>query len=327
MNRSFLFPALAVIALICLGLLLAPQAFAFPEIYIVNTTFDANTGADDAFPGDGQCETAVGNGFCTLRAAIEETNAHAGSDGIFFDIPTTDPFYNNGTWTINLVKALPDVSDGVNITGPGVDKLVINGGNAFRVLNITSTGIVNLSHLTIANGNAASSNGGGIQNANTGTMNLTGCILSQNAAKNGGGIYNASTGTVNLNNSTLSGNSALGPSQVPLGGGIYNTSGTINVTNSTLISNVALRTSGSQAFGSGGGIYNAVNGKLNVFSSTFSDNSAAIAANINSTSGGGGAIANDAGTFGNTGAMNITNSTFYGNSGGSGGAIFKTGGF
>jgi hypothetical protein len=43
-------------------------ATAFPEIISVNTTFDATSGADDAFPGDGQCETAVGDGVCTLRA-------------------------------------------------------------------------------------------------------------------------------------------------------------------------------------------------------------------------------------------------------------------
>src|SRR4029077_336828 len=53
------------------------QQAAFPVIIGVNTTFDATSGADDAFPGDGQCETAVGNGVCTLRAAVEEANAHA----------------------------------------------------------------------------------------------------------------------------------------------------------------------------------------------------------------------------------------------------------
>src|SRR5437868_1782354 len=92
-----------------------PQQASFPEIFVVNSTGDG----DDAFPGDGQCETAVGNGVCTLRAAIEEANAHAGGDGIFFSIPTSDPAYNNGRWTISLTKALPDISDAVNINAPG----------------------------------------------------------------------------------------------------------------------------------------------------------------------------------------------------------------
>src|SRR5437868_10366420 len=103
------------------------QQAPFPEIFVVNSTGDG----DDAFPGDGQCETAVGNGVCTLRAAIEETNAHAGGDGIFFSIPTTDPGYSNGTWTIVLTKALPDISDAVNINGPGANNLTLNAGGHF----------------------------------------------------------------------------------------------------------------------------------------------------------------------------------------------------
>jgi hypothetical protein len=335
MKTLSLFRSLTGVALFCAGALTlcatigveTPQQAAFPEIFVVNTTFDATTGADDAFPGDGQCETAVNNGVCTLRAAIEETNAHAGSDGIFFDIPTTDPGYSNGTWTINLSKALPDISDAVNISGPGADKLTINGGNAFRVFNVTTTGTVSFSHLSIANGNAVSNNGGGIQNASIGTVNVTNCTLSGNAANNGGGIYNATTGTVNVSNSTLSDNSANGPSQLPSGGGIYNPSGTITVTDSTLINNRALRISGSQSFGSGGGIYNDVNGKLNVVGSTFSSNSAGVAPNINIASGGGGGIANFPGSFGNSTTMNITNSTFSGNASPGGGAIFTNGAF
>ena len=308
------------------------QQAAFPVIIVVNTTFDAISGADDAFPGDGQCETAVGNGVCTLRAAIEEANAHAGGDGIFFSIPATDPGYSNGIWTINLSKALPDISDSVNISGPGADKLTISAGGVFRVFNVTSTGTVSLSRLTIANGNAAGSNGGGIQNVNTGTINVTACTLSGNASDNGGGIYNVTAGTVNVSNSTLSGNSAHGnsannPGEQPGGGGIYNSSGTVAVTDSTLINNRALRTSGSQAFGEGGGIFNDANGKLQVVSSTFSGNSAGVAPNFTVSSGGGGGIANFSGSFGNTGAMNVTNSTFSGNSSAGGGAIFTNGNF
>src|SRR5437588_3477778 len=93
------------------------QQAPFPEIFVVNSTGDG----DDAFPGDGQCETAVGNGVCTLRAAIEEANAHAGNDGIYFGIPTTDPGYSNGRWTISLTRTLPNISEGVNINGPGSD--------------------------------------------------------------------------------------------------------------------------------------------------------------------------------------------------------------
>src|SRR5881394_2119685 len=120
------------------------QQAAFPEIFVVNSTGDG----DDAFPGDGQCETAVGNGVCTLRAAIEEANAHAGGDGISFSIPTSDPGYSNGMWTINLSRALPDISDSVNINGPGANMLTLNGGShLLRFFNVTTSGTVNLSGL------------------------------------------------------------------------------------------------------------------------------------------------------------------------------------
>src|SRR5436190_21358519 len=118
-THFFLFRPLAAAALLlaaavalcaATGVDTAQQA-PFPEIFVVNSTGDG----DDAFPGDGQCETAVGNGVCTLRAAIEEANAHAGADGIFFSIPTTDPGYSNGIWTI-FTNALPGISDSVNIT-------------------------------------------------------------------------------------------------------------------------------------------------------------------------------------------------------------------
>src|SRR5205807_522698 len=115
------------------------QQAPFPEIFVVNSTGDGN----DAFPGDGNCETQVGNGVCTLRAAIEETNAHPGGDGIFFSIPTTDPGYSNGMWTINLSKALPDITDSVNINGPGANKFTLNaGGHLLRFFNVTTSGTV-----------------------------------------------------------------------------------------------------------------------------------------------------------------------------------------
>src|SRR4030095_12661084 len=46
--------------------------------------FTVNSPSDgwDANPGNGVCETMLGNGICTLRAAIQETNALAGDDTI-----------------------------------------------------------------------------------------------------------------------------------------------------------------------------------------------------------------------------------------------------
>jgi len=267
------------------------QQASFPEIFVVNSTGDG----DDAFPGDGQCETAVGNGVCTLRAAIEEANAHAGSDGIFFSIPTSDPGYSNGVWTI-LPNVLPSISDSVNITGPGADKLIIWNltTQQLPILNVTTSGTVNISSLTLGSivGQAPSS-GSGIQNSNSGTVNVTNCRFINNLVSSssdtpakGAGIYNNS-GTVHVTSSTFSFNRADSLFQSH-GAGIYNNTGNVSVVNSTLNNNNA---------DAGGGIFNE-NGVVSVTGCTFHDNGVSYY---------GGGITSFAGT------VNVTNSTFYAN--------------
>lgn len=300
----------------------AVQQVGFPVIIGVNTTFDATSGADDAFPGDGQCETAVGNGVCTLRAAIEEANAHAGSDGIFFDIPTSDSGYSNGTWTIKLSKALPNITDSVNINGPGAGQLIVfnNIQNVVRIFDVTTTGAVNISGLTISGGSIQNGNGAGIQNASTGTVNITNCTLTNNEclfgasfpSGLGGAIYNATTGTVNITSSLLTGNSATDS-----GGAIFNSSGTVTIATSALRDNTTSITynSGRTLIG-GGGIFSG--GTLTVTNSTITNNSSV----------------NGGGIFINGPTTNITGTTVSGNFAdayadnldGSGGGIYVHGG-
>src|SRR5438552_3778544 len=171
-----------------------------------------STGDSDIVPPNGTvCDD--GTGHCTLRAAIEAANNTSGTDDtITFNIPTTDPGYNPapGQWTINLTRALPDLSSNIDIEGLGADKLIVRrdtGGN-YRIFNVTTMGTLSLSGLTITNGKSA--DGAGISNL-TGTVNVTNCTLSGNfadlgAADHGGaGIANFS-GTVNVSNCTITGN-------------------------------------------------------------------------------------------------------------------------
>lgn len=67
----------------------------------------------DASPGDGICDSAptVRGEQCTLRAAIEETNALPGSDAIRFAIPGT------GVHTIKPASELPTVTGPLEING------------------------------------------------------------------------------------------------------------------------------------------------------------------------------------------------------------------
>jgi hypothetical protein len=261
-----------------------------------------------------------GTGHCTLRAAIQASNGHAGVDGIVFNIPTAG---NNcdasGNCTINLGAALPDLSDAVTISGPGPDKLTVkrstvSGTPQFRIFNVTTTGTVSFSGLTIANGSPVG-NGGGIQNVNAGTVNVTNSTLSGNKALSssnnstfvGGGISNNSTGTINVTNSTLTNNfataSGTNGTNSPSGGGIFN-AGTVNIINSTLDGN---RAETSDASASGGGIYNA--GTVNLTNSTLLNNGTGFVdgQSLNFVNASGGGIFND------TGTVNVTNSTLSGN--------------
>ncbi len=66
---------------------------------------DSSADTGDASPGDGVCDD--GSGHCTLRAAIEEANAHAGGDAIRF----------SSDISISPATPLPAITDAVSIDG------------------------------------------------------------------------------------------------------------------------------------------------------------------------------------------------------------------
>jgi len=115
------------------------QAPAFGVLFVVNSTGDDG----DAAPGNGVCETATGNRICTLRAAIEEVVArNNGGDGI-----------NINSSAVYLDGALPDITTSVSISGPGATKVIVEGPVIQfrgRVFNVTTSGTVSISGITIA---------------------------------------------------------------------------------------------------------------------------------------------------------------------------------
>ena len=287
MKRLPLFRSLIGAALLCAGAFTFCAAIAvqtqgqvaFANLYLVNTTSDAVV--------LGACQN--GDPGCSLRDAIQTANAHPGPDGIVFDLPAGS--------VINLTTALPDITDSVNINGPGADKLTINGNSAFRIFNVTTSGTVNLSGMTLENGTASNDNGGGIQNFNAGTVNVTNCVLRDSAnavvAVDGGGIYNRGGGVINITSCTFF--------QIPAsnnGGGIYNSStGTITLKDSTL--------DGCNA-AYGGGVYNL--GTTSITNTTVTISGAL-----------------DGGGIYNGGTTNLTNSLVWGDSAHNGGGIFNAG--
>src|SRR5438477_2112730 len=272
-GRSIIIPVLVCVASSFLFFLTPVRAQIVP-LYTVKTTSDTVVA--------NACVN--GTAGCSLRGAIQAANSVSNSV-IGFAIPASDPFCTAGVCTINLGSALPNITANTEIDGPGADKLTVRPatGVNVRVFSITTSGTVSMFGLTISNGVAVSTAGGGILNG-TGTLNITNCaIIGNTGFGGGGGIANIGGGTVNLVSSTVSGNQAGGTSGNTTffsnGGGIVN-SFTLNVTNSTI--------TGNSTNADGGAIrHNSGTGTLNVTNSTISSNTATGGSGPSSNSGGG----------------------------------------
>ena len=83
------------------------------------------------------------SGAGSLRAAIEQANVDAAQDTIDF-APSV-----NGT--ISLSTALPDLSAGMSIVGPGPSALTLK---SFSIFTVSSGDQVTISGLTITGGSA-----------------------------------------------------------------------------------------------------------------------------------------------------------------------------
>lgn len=212
---------------------------------------DSQTDEPDDSPGDGVC--ATGGATCTLRAAIEETNARQGRDTITLSAGSYD-----------LTNGPLEVYSNVTVTGAGMDVTSIVGDGLNRVL--TLAGDVTISGLTVRNGVVNGDCGGGVWNdgalaldhcritsnitddsgggiCNWGTLALNDCVVDANIANvSGGGIVNH--GELVISTSTVSSNRAIGD---PGSGGGIADDGTLTLMNSTI--------SGNSAIGNGGGIY------------------------------------------------------------------------
>lgn len=249
-----LFPLLGLAALLHTARLQASPPQSGGVTFTVNSTIDAT----DANPGDGVCETAVGNGECTLRAAVQETNALAGMDWIILpaNIYTLTLAGSNED---NSMTGDLDITDSLFIQGEYAMSTIIDASQLDRIFHVFTDTQVHVTDLTIQHGYLTSPNGPGAGIHNVGTLHLTRTVVANNASysaipASGGGIFNA--GVLMISGSRISHNYAN-----VLGGGIHN-SGALSVTNSAVYSNSA------QSFGN-----SIVNwGHANFMNVTFSHN-------------------------------------------------------
>ena len=151
------------------------------QTYTVNSLLD---------PGDGICNSSE----CTLREAITAANTNAGSvDTIIFTV----------TGTITLGADLPALTDSVNITGPGMASLAIDGAGTHHLIVINPSVTAVISALTIRTGTVTPAAAA----SQCGCAHLSDAAVNNNSAANGGGgLYN--TGTATITNVTFSGNTA-----------------------------------------------------------------------------------------------------------------------
>jgi CSLREA domain-containing protein len=204
-----------VVALAVLGAGLTvgtgPLSVAHAAGFLVNSHADAG----DARPGDGICATSIFfPRICTLRAAIQEANAHPGSDII--TLPA-------GVYALTLGGANEDAAasgdlditepdpggPGLVIQGAGAETTIVSGGALDRVIDIRPGAVATLSGLTIQKGSAP--DGGGLRDDGTVTLNNS-TVTANTATRSGGGIV--SDGNLAVLNSTIFGNGAA------YGGGI-----------------------------------------------------------------------------------------------------------
>jgi CSLREA domain-containing protein len=311
-HKTFRFRRLPVLLIPALIVGLIP-ARASAATLVVTNTID---------PGVGGC-TASGNGDgCTLREAITAANNQTLTPG-------ADTINASGiSGIITLLTALPALSTGITLNGPGATNLTVQRNSAvgtpnFRVFtidNTTTTGpTVVLAGLTISGGkvsgsNALTNSGGGIYN-NHGILTVRNSVLKSNSATNGGAICNngslSKNATLTLSNSTITNIIATGG-----GGGLFNNgsgggSAPLAISNSTFASNRATNGGAILNDGHTGG------------SATITELSNSVI-NANIASGNGGGIENN-GSAGGSATLVISYTNLSANTASSGGGIDNNG--
>jgi hypothetical protein len=231
-----------------------------PPTFVVNSLTD--------FPAavpytDGLCATGktggVGNGVCTLRAAIMEANHWPGGGATI----TFAPAQTNGraillnSVPITSVETEADgdlkLSQNTWLRGNGAGLTIIDAQGLLmndRVLEIDGGAAVTLTDLTVQNGTDQTGQGGGdIYLGSGGSLTLDRVIVQNgdttSAGADGGGIRSDGN-TLNVLNSTLTGNFAVGN-----GGAIDNNGALANIVNSTISGNSTIRAGGGVAVESG----------------------------------------------------------------------------
>jgi CSLREA domain-containing protein len=250
------------------------------ELEPLALTVDTPIDTTDDVPGDGRCVDAAGS--CSLRAAVQETNAYPTPDVVTV-VTGIDPRLSRaGVGEDASATGDLDIRGRIEIVGAGA---TIDAHDLDRVFDVRGDGELTLTNATVTGGNARAtcgvrSEGGGVRVVD-GFARIEQVTLSDNVASGsnegfGGGLANVG-GTVAVARSAIVDNevtaapcSASGGATRAEGGGIAN-EGALAVEQSTIAQNHADAELSSG--GVGGGLVNH-DGEVDLVASTVVDNDA-----------------------------------------------------
>ena len=222
----------------------------------------------DVNPGDGICEAS--NGFCTLRAAIQEANALPGPETITLLAGTYSLTLQGGNEDVAASGDL-DITDDLNIvssSGNAADVIITGSSLGDRIFDLPQgSPNVTIRGVTIQGGNIIGSTGGGIRNV-AGMLTVENSMVTNNQSDGSGGGISHLNGTLEIEGTTVSNNTSQGRgggvqsqdgtvmieansqftgNQANFGGGLSTGNANVTVTNSSM--------TGNSAIGGGGGVY------------------------------------------------------------------------
>ncbi|QDU65876.1 CSLREA domain-containing protein [Engelhardtia mirabilis] len=302
-------------------------ASAFAQ-FTVNTTADT----PDANPGDGICADAAGN--CSLRAAIQESNALGGgvvllAPGAVYSLTLTGAGEDGAaTGDLDVTGRLVLRGNGATIDGLGADRIFdVASGASLLVAGLTVTGggvvgesggafrnrgslAVQRSSITNSVASGAGASGGGIFNEG-GTLRVLDSSIEGCSAERAGGAIEANAGDAELTGTLVQANAA-GPNPGN-GGGLHLTgAGQVRVLDSSFF--------GNTAEAEGGGLWNSSDGNMTVDDTEVRSNEARGSA----ADQGGGGLFNDGGSL--TVRRTLVRDNLAVTGSGSGGGLLNDGG-
>ena len=234
------------------------------QTFTVNITTDS---VDD-YPGDGVCIDA--NGKCSLRAAIQESNALAGPDTINLATNVYQLSIDGNIFALTEdgidaeLDAIGDldISDDLTINGAGASATIIDAGGIDRIFHIISGASAKITGVMLRNGRTFYS-GGGVWATKGTNLNISDCIIANNETiyiAGGGGL--SSQGNLTIRNCIIKNNSAYSS------GGLEIINGTVVIEKSVIHGNLAKTDSG-------GGILIGNKANVTIIDSVVYDNQAA----------------------------------------------------